>query len=131
MSDRNALIERARTLKWFHAIDFGDFCSSGRFPPDRRQNTSLFPAFELLRGIQVEGAECLDVGAACGLVSFGMLGRGAKSVTAVDIVRFPTLPLGAELLGLDVDYRPGVRADALSRELNDRTFDVIVCAGVL
>jgi SAM-dependent methyltransferase len=129
--NREELEKKAATLKWFHAINFGDFCSSGRYAEGRRQNTSLFPVFELLRGVNFNGSEVLDIGSACGLLSFGMLGLGAKSVAATDIVKFETLPLAAELLDYDIDYHPWVRADRVASEFRGRTFDCIACPGVL
>ena len=75
--------------------------------------------------------ECLDVGAACGLLSFGLKARGAKSITAADIVRFPTFEIARKLLDLDVEYLPTVSADRMLDAFPDRRFDLIVCAGLL
>ena len=131
MKNRDQLLADASEAKWFHAIDFGDFQSSGRFPADQRQNVTLFPVFELLKGLDVTDLDCLDIGAACGIVSFGLKHRGARYVGAVDIVRFKSLLIARELLGLDIDYRPYVRADRVSENFPDQHFDLIVSAGVL
>lgn len=128
---RTELIEQAKAMRWFHAIDFGDFQSAGRFKEGQRQNINLFPVFEIIKGIQVKDMECLDVGSACGLISFGLRSLGAKRVAATDIVNFKTLTLANELLNANVEYYPFTRADAVSDRFPRQRFDLVVCAGVL
>lgn len=130
-TNRPDLVEQAKKMRWFHAIDFGDFQSSGRFGAGQRQNITLFPVFELIRGITVSNMECLDVGAACGLVSFGLRSLGAKRVVAADIVDFQTFRLSNTLLGVEVEYYPFTRADQVSDKFPNQQFDLVVCAGVL
>ena len=128
---RDQLLEQAAALRWFHAIDFGDYQSAGRFQQGQRQNMTLFPVFELLKGIQVKGMDCLDVGSACGLISFGLRSLGANRVAAADIVEFKTLRVANELLKANVEYYPGTRADCVSDTFPNQEFDLVVCAGVL
>lgn len=128
---RAQLLDRAASMRWFHAIDFGDFQSAGRFQQDQRQNITLFPVFEVLKGIHVKGMDCLDIGSACGLISFGLRSLGAKRMAAADIVEFKTLRLANELLKTNVEYYPGTRADCVSDTFPDQQFDLVVCAGVL
>lgn len=128
---RTELIEQAKAMRWFHAIDFGDFQSAGRFQEGQRQNITLFPVFEIIKGIHVKDMECLDVGSACGLISFGLRSLGASRVAAADIVNFKTLTLANELLNANVEYYPFTRADAVSDRFPRQRFDLVVCAGVL
>lgn len=128
---REELEQAAADAKWFHAIDFGNFQSSGRMPEGSKPNYTLFPVFEILKRIDLKGMDCLDVGSACGLTSFGLKTSGAKYVASVDIVDFYTYRIAQNLLGLDTDYHPRVRADRMSDEFPDQRFDLIVCAGVL
>ena len=38
MTDRETLLGQVEDLEWFHAIDFGECQSPGRFPPGTPQN---------------------------------------------------------------------------------------------
>ncbi len=130
-TDRATLIQEAQKARWFHAIDFGDFQSAGRFGVGQRQNITLFPVFEIVKGLQVTDMDCLDMGAACGLVSFGLRALGAKRVVATDIVKFRTLEISNALLDANVEYIPFTRADQVSDRFPEERFDLVVCAGVL
>ncbi|GAB4375944.1 MAG: hypothetical protein Kow00121_22290 [Elainellaceae cyanobacterium] len=125
------LIKQSESMRWFHAINFGSFQSAGRFQKGQRQNITLFPVFELLKGVHVRGMDCLDVGAACGLISFGLRTLGARRIAAVDIVEFKTFRFANELLNANVEYYPGTRADSVSDTFLGQQFDLVVCAGVL
>ena len=128
---RDQLLDKAASMRWFHAIDFGDFQSVGRLQQGQRQNIILFPVFEILKGVHVKGMDCLDVGSACGLISFGLRSLGAKRMAAADSVEFRTLRLANELLRANVEYYPGIRADCISDTFPDQHFDLVVCTGVL
>ncbi len=127
-------IQRVAASKWFHAIDFGGYASSGRFKPGSPQNITLYGAFEFLRSMQLAGASVLDIGTYDGIVAFGSRALGAGRVVAVDSNRNPQFLLARELLGYSesqIEYRPGLQVGDLSREFSATPFDVIVCAGVI
>lgn len=124
--------QQCAETRWFHAIDFGDFSSSGRFPPGTPQNITLFGFMDLIQHVDLKNADVLDIGAADGLASFGMHGMGAKSVTAIDTYELPTFRLAQEILDIkEIDYRPGVQIKDACSELGEQRFDVILCAGVI
>lgn len=83
-ASRSELRHIAEKSKWFHAIDFGDFATSGRFPPGSPQNITLFGAMDLLGSIDLNGCRVLDIGSADGLASFGMKKLGAREVVSID-----------------------------------------------
>ena len=131
--DMNALEKQASEHKWFHAIDFGDFQSCGRFPEGQKQNQTLFPVFDLLSGLDLTGKRCLDVGTAHGLLSFGMKMKGADYVAATDIMPTisPPFAFAQKTLGLDIDYRANTPMSKIQNEFPAQSFDLVVCAGVL
>ena len=120
-------------MKWFHALDLGEFQTSGRFPPGTPQNRTLFPAIDLLRHIDLDGLECLDIGTAHGLMAFGMAFRGARTVTATDVMDevSPPWALARQALGVDIEYVTKTSFQNILEELSGRQFDLVVCAGVL
>jgi tRNA (mo5U34)-methyltransferase len=117
--------------KWFHAIDFGEYQSSGRFPHPQPQNQTLISVMELLSHIDITGLTCLDIGAADGLMSFGLKMRGAEKVYAIDSYRRTTFELAGEILGLEIEYHPGTVVHTMVDYFQDTKFDIIVCAGVM
>ncbi|MEM8770355.1 MAG: methyltransferase domain-containing protein [Pseudomonadota bacterium] len=118
---------------WFHALDLGDFQTPGRFKQGGPQNITLFPALDLMQHIDFTGMDCLDIGTVHGLSAFGMAMRGAKSVTATDVLEEMSPPwrIAREALKLDVDYLTETTFDNILERIPDRKFDVIICTGVL
>lgn len=129
---RSQLREQVASLKWFHAIDFGDFQSAGRFPPDKKPNNTLFGAMDLLAHLDLSEATCLDVGAAHGLMSFGLKTKGARRVVAVDNSARPGIAfsLARELLALDVEYAYSP-ASELVKNFGPRSVDFVLAAGLM
>jgi 2-polyprenyl-3-methyl-5-hydroxy-6-metoxy-1,4-benzoquinol methylase len=119
--------ERADKMNWFHAIDCGDFQTSGRFDPGAPQNQTLFGVMDLLQGFNLEGRKCLDVGTSDGLIAFGLAKTGAE-VIAMDSFDLPSFRLLREILGESVEYRPNIQLKDLN---SDENFDLAVCAGVI
>ncbi len=128
---RASLIEEAKTLNWFHAIDLGDYKTPPRSNARAVPNATLLPVWAFLTHIDVTGKRCLDIGAADGLVSFVLKARGASHVIATDGVRRRTFEIARELLGLDVEYWHDVRDIDLPKRLEPETFDLIVMAGFI
>lgn len=117
--------------KWFHAIDFGDFASQGRFRPGHPQNITLYGFMDLIQHIDLKGAKALDIGAVDGIASFGMKGMGAEHVVATDSVDKATFRRAREELGLDIEYQPRTQIKDFSEKFGPASFDVILCAGVI
>ncbi len=130
-ASRSELRAIAEKSKWFHAIDFGDFASSGRFPKGEPQNITLFGAMDLLGSIDLKGCRVLDIGSADGLASFGMKELGAREVVSIDSYDVPTYRIARKLLNVETDYRPNVQIKDAVSELGWKQFDVILCAGVI
>ena len=128
---REALKRRAAELQWFHAIDFGDFQSCGRQHDNIPKNETTYGAFDLLKDIDLEGQDCLDIGTFDGLLAFGLKLKGARNVTAVDSFERETFQLSRELLGLDIEYLPNVQSRNLVESVSGRRFDFIACNGIV
>ena len=94
--------EKIAELAWFHAIDFGEFCSSGRFKPEQPQNITLYGAFEFLEKMDLKNASLLDLGTQDGLIAFGAKSLGARSVSAVDTYRKDSFILARDLLATKI-----------------------------
>jgi SAM-dependent methyltransferase len=119
---------------WFHAIDFRphlDFVSRGRFAASVPPNHTLFGLYELLKHVDVAGADCLDIGTMDGIASFIVRARGASSVLATDVAARETFAFANRTLGLDVDYRTDIDLSNIVDRLADRRFDVVLMCGVL
>ena len=128
----SVLRERAGKMRWFHALDLGDFQTSGRFPLGTPQNRTLYPVIDLLGHVDVKGLDCLDIGTAHGLIAFGLTFRGARRVTATDVTDevSPPWALAQLALGVDVEYVTQTTFENILERLAGRQFDIIVCAGV-
>lgn len=126
------LKEQVAKLRWFHAIDFGDFQSAGRHKEGVPPNNTLFGAMDLLRHIDLTGSTCLDVGSAHGLMTFGLKVHGAEKVTAVDNSERIGVPfmVARELLGLDVDYVYSPASELVST-FGPRSVDFVLAAGLM
>lgn len=130
--DRQTLIERGKSLGWFHAIDFDDWQSPGRFSADRTPNATLLPVFELMRHIDFKGLRVLDVGTADGLVAFACEKLGAAEVVATDGTHREAFDVAHELLGSKAKYVSDLQdTEMLARASELGQFDVVVLAGFL
>lgn len=123
--------EQASQLRWYHAIDFGDFQTAGRYP-DAPPNFTLFGVFDMLADLDVKGMRVLEIGSAHGVVSIGLAMRGAQ-VTACDIGggKPPQIRLQEEAFGVSIDYRHPVPLESVGQHFLSGSFDLIVCAGVM
>jgi 2-polyprenyl-3-methyl-5-hydroxy-6-metoxy-1,4-benzoquinol methylase len=119
--------QKANEMTWFHAVECGDFQTSGRFDQAKPQNQTLFGVMDLLQGFEVDGMRCLDIGTSDGLIAFGLSSRGAE-VVAIDTFDLSSFRLLREILDEPVEYRPNTQIKDLTR---DETFDLVVCAGVI
>lgn len=124
----------ARRSPWFHSIDFRprlDYVSKSRFKGDVPPNYTLFGFYWLTNFVKFQGAHCLDVGTMDGLAAFIMRELGAASVSATDVAERPTFHFARSTLGHDVDYTTDVDLHSIRDAVGDRTFDVVLLAGVL
>ena len=126
MTDREELIRQAEEINWFHAIDFGDCQSPGRFTPGTPQNRTLFGVMDMLDQIDLTGLSCLDIGTADGLIAFNMASRGAARVVSTDLPPkgFSSFNTARELLNLDVEMVGGTTFDNIIDKLGEHVFDV-------
>lgn len=120
----------AASARWYHAMRIGDVVTRGRFP-EGVQNRTLLGVFDLLKGVDVSGLDCLDIGAMDGITSFGLKALGAESVTATDRYRRDNFEKARAALDLDVAYAPGLEISGMVEHFGTRRFDLIVCAGVI
>ncbi|MGH8512886.1 MAG: class I SAM-dependent methyltransferase, partial [Gammaproteobacteria bacterium] len=128
---REDLARLADEFTWFHAIDCGDFQTSGRFKPGTPQNRTLYGVFDLIRQMDLRGQNCLDIGTADGLLAFGMKTLGAETVIASDTYRLKSFDLACAAIGAAVDYRPRLQIKDLLATFQPASFDLIACAGVI
>lgn len=133
MSNREELRAKAEEVRWWHAIDFGDFQSMGRDAPGRPRNASLYGVMDMMQYVDFTGLDCLDIGAVDGLISFNMKTRGARRVVATDRPAKPSdgFATARDLLGLDVEFEGDLDFENIIERLGEHRFDVIVCAGVM
>jgi SAM-dependent methyltransferase len=128
----DADIAAAARHAWFHAMHLADnLTTSGRFHPDKFQNQTLFSVMDLVSGIDVNGMDCLDIGATDGLMSFGLEKLGAKSVVATDRVAGAGFEIAKRLLNSNVERVAPSEISTIETDLPLRRFDLIICAGVI
>ena len=125
------LARLADEFTWFHAIDCGDFQTSGRFEPGTPQNRTLYGVFDLIRQMDLRGQNCLDIGTADGLLAFGMKTLGAETVIACDTYRLKSFELACAAIGAAIDYRPRLQIKDLLATFQSASFDLIACAGII
>ena len=125
-------IEKAKRMRWYHALDFGAVQTRGRFKPPSPPNMTLFGVMDLLRDVDVTAMKCLDIGPAHGLISFRFALKGAQ-VTAINIAekKPPQIELAEEIFDVSIDYRTPISLEQVRHHFADATFDLIVCAGVM
>lgn len=126
--------DKVAAMQWFHAIDFGDFGSSGRHRKGSPQNASLYGTFEIMSSMKLDGATVLDLGAVDGIVAFGAKRLGASMVVAADTHDRNSFRLAREILGYsedDIRYIPGIQVKDLTERFEPKSFDLVICAGIL
>jgi len=117
---------------WFHAIDFGNATSQGRFPANIPPNYTLYSVFEFLKDISVEGQTCLDLGTMDGLVAFMLKKKKAGRVVASCQHDRPQFRYGCKVLGYeDIEYLPGLDLSQMQERFGKGSFDLVVMAGVI
>lgn len=115
---------------WYHAIELkpGVYTPGFRFP-------NIAMTRKMLKGCEVEGATCLDVGAMDGFISVLLARRGARRVFACDRYnRRAHIDVITRTLGVNINYLSGVSLADVRRmapSLVDDPFDIIVFSGVL
>jgi len=131
--DLNALTSTADLMldaSWYHAIEL----KPGVYTPGFKfKNIAM--TRKMLKGCEVEGATCLDVGTMDGLISVLLSRRGANRVFACDRYdRRAHLDIVARMLGVTINYLGGVSLADVRRmapSLVGDPFDIIVFSGVL
>ena len=104
----NEIREKIGTFNWYHAIQFSDdILTPGRFSSKIPPNYTIFPVFYFLENMDLNGIDCIDIGAVDGLVSFIVKQEGGNRVVATDRGNRDEFRFAREALDLDVDYIPG------------------------
>jgi len=136
------LLERARSLGWYHTIELPGHTTEGMF--DHRPFVDRYGIPERLDGLR-----CLDVGTWDGYWAFEMERRGAAEVHAIDLDDEAALDwpynrrpasfsehrrgegfrIARELLGSKVERHVVSIYDALPEDLG--TFDLVFCGSVI
>jgi 2-polyprenyl-3-methyl-5-hydroxy-6-metoxy-1,4-benzoquinol methylase len=129
--NRDELIAEARNHSWFHSIDFGDYVSPSRTAVKSIPNGTLQPVWEFFKHLDLHNRDCMDIGAADGIVAFTMKQMGARRVVATDGVSRRQFLIARDLLELDVEYVDNLMDVDLGRRFEAESFDVIVMAGFL
>jgi SAM-dependent methyltransferase len=124
-------------FRWYHALELmpGVMTAGCRFD-------NVILTRQLLKGIDVAGMNCLDIGAMDGLVSYLCERRGAKRVVAYDrqsrvadvFTNGDRFRFARESLGSRIDYLwnvPISQIKAESAKLDLPLYDVVVFSGVL
>lgn len=126
---------------WYYTMEM----ARGVWSPGTRQYANIALTRQLLSGVDVTGARCLDIGTMEGLVPVLLKRRGAASVTAID-GQDCTDKIDAvkRAFGVDFDYVPGIdmatfpgflerqKARLLEQDPSaEYGYDVVVLSGVL
>ena len=124
--------------KWFHAVSLGEgITTPGRFSGDTPANWTLFPVYYFLENINIRDMDCIDIGAADGIVSFILKQEGARRVVATDRANRETFLFLKDYLSLEIDYLPNSSLDnyGIYHKLVERglpaKYDLVMLAGVI
>jgi len=125
-------LKRAEAMRWYHAIDFGEYQARGRNRPPYPPNMTLYGVMDVLSGIDVKGMRVLEIGPAHGMISIGLAMQGA-TVTACDVggKKPPQISFCEEVFGIEIDYRAPLALEDVGSVFEKASFDLIVCAGVM
>lgn len=130
-----SLRELVAKQKWFHAIDFGDFQSSGRFKPGTPQNITLFGTFEFVKRLKPAPDSCLlDIGTYDGIIAFGAKRLGYSNVIGTNAVAGTGFELARQALGFteaDVKFLQPIQIKDLHKICKPGEVDVVVNSGVI
>ena len=129
MSDQATIDE----YKWFHAIDFGRVASSGRIPPEKPPNYTLFGIYSFLDAIDPTELDIIDIGTMDGLMAFMLKRMGAGRVAATDLWDRRQFRIARELLAYEgeVEYHTALDIRDMNQRFGESAFDLMVFAGVL
>jgi SAM-dependent methyltransferase len=113
---------------WYYSMEMepGNLTSGQTFP-------NLALTRTLLRRVDLNGKNCLDIGTMEGLVPILMRRRGAGNVTAYDRPSALASRIASvkNRFGVDFDFVSGFPLAELPANVGHRAFDVIVMSGVL
>jgi SAM-dependent methyltransferase len=130
---RVALVERSRQERYFHDFDFGDLrTGSWVYGPDLPPNYHLWPVFQYISELELEGRTCLDIGTYDGMTAFVLAKCDAGLVRATcqsDLARFR---IARALSGCDnVEYYPEYDLETTRHRFADASHDVVVMSAML
>ena len=131
--DRDALIALARKEKYFHnmriaGIDTGSWVYEDKLP----QNYHLFPTFQYLNELQLDGTVCLDIGTFDGMGAFSLAARGAARVDATCQYDLDRFRIARALLGLrNIAYYPKTDLELIRTKFPAAQYDLVVMTAML
>ncbi|MBC2715342.1 MAG: DUF1698 domain-containing protein [Desulfobacteraceae bacterium] len=132
MSETKSKIENHPMMKkdWYYSIEI----QPGIFTPGREHRNVILTR-ELLKGIQVKGRNCLDIGAMEGMISILLWRRGAAKVTSYDRIDFSEwISFIQERLGVPFNYIKGISLNKIKEFTSPfglYPYDVVIFSGVL
>lgn len=122
------LLKQVSKFNWYHSIDFGNgVVTKGGTA------SGYFPAMRALKQLNINGADCLDIGTFDGLVAFEMERMGAKNVVATDLVDRPSFRFARDYFKSSVIYYPKAKLSNMEiiKSSGIELFDLVICSGIL
>ncbi|HET6964758.1 MAG TPA: methyltransferase domain-containing protein [Acidimicrobiales bacterium] len=123
------VLARLTAAWWYYTVEL----APGVFARGQYQPTRPMPPRTLMRGVDLRGATCLDMGSMEGLMPVLMSRGGATQVIATDYNQHCLEKMAAVRLAYGVDFQfaaVGPMHD-LFRKLTVNSFDLINCSGLL
>lgn len=123
------VLTRLTSAWWYYTVEL----APGVYARGQYQPTRPMPPRTVLRGVDLTGASCLDMGSMEGLMPVVMARGGATNVVATDYNQHCLEKLAAVKLAYDVDFQfaaVGPMHD-LYRKLASTSYDLINCSGLL
>lgn len=131
--DRDSLLALARKEKWFHNMCIGDYqTGSWVYGENLPPNYHLYPTWQFLNELDLNGATCLDIGTFDGMGAFSLAACGATRVDATcqhDLDRFR---IARALLGYEnVAYYPKTDLALTHQRFPSAQFDLVLMTAML
>ncbi len=118
---------------FFHDMDLGEFrTGSWVYPEDLPPNYHLYPTFELLSQLDLDGSRVIDIGSYDGMTAFILAELGALHVDATcqfDLDRFRLVRAYREYR--NVAYHPKTDLSRISQSFDMSVYDLVCMTAML